>query len=102
MTERTISRGATVPPLTMEERFQLFAEMIHLRIRELDNAVLNLSQALAEKEHGAELVERALAAARAEEGRLHACLQTGHPYEALASWYKQARPLGTSVRGQAS
>ena len=99
MTERTISRGTVKTPLTMEERFQLFAEMVHLRIRELDNAVLNLSQALAEKEHGVELVERALAAARAEEGRLNACLQTGHPYEALASWYKQT--VGTSVRGQA-
>ncbi len=55
------------------------------RLVQLENALLNLSQVLAEKEHGAETVRAACQAAGAELGKF---AQDPHPYDSVVQWHQ--------------
>lgn len=59
--------------------------MLGRRIEWLENALLNLSQALAEKEHGPEAVHAAQVAAGEQ---LHKFMQDPHPYDSLVDWHQ--------------
>jgi hypothetical protein len=55
------------------------------RLAQLENALLNLSQVLAEKEHGVETVRAACAAAGADLGKF---ASDPHPYDSVVQWHQ--------------
>lgn len=82
-----------VKQLTLDERVAMLAtivseqfRMMTVRIQALETDLLNLSQAMAEKEHGKERVSNAIALAKAEDKLKDFCAKP-HPYDELVSWY---------------
>lgn len=81
--------SATDPAMTEGQFRKLladFAKSAQGEIDRLESMVLNLSLALAEKEHGTEAVR---AAAKAAGDRLGSFVAEHHPYEALMQWFKE-------------
>lgn len=74
----------TKPEPTQEQQAIM---ILGRRIEFLENALLNLSQALAEKEHGPEAVQAAQIAAGES---LHKFMQDPHPYDSLVDWHQTA------------
>jgi prefoldin subunit 5 len=74
--------------VAQEELEEIKAALMLLdgRMEALRNRVLFLSQALAEKEHGAEAVR---AAAEAAGDLLPRFANDWHPYDSLMDWHKQ-------------
>ena len=68
--------------LTIDEKLNI----IMARLSEIENRVFNLSQAIAEKEYGPEVVVEALEACKAT-GQMREFVNFPHPYDTLVKWH---------------
>ncbi len=76
---------ADTPKVATLEDLRALAQIFDARLAEMDVTILNLSQALAEKDHGEDTVKSACEWAGP---RLQTFAAYRHPYEALVQTYK--------------
>jgi len=74
-----------LPNMTDAQRIQRLEAIV----MKLDSRIYDLSQALAEKEHGADAVANAITLASSQPGLMETFANTPHPFDELMQWFKR-------------